>query len=135
MFVGRIGKGATPLCKQLTLAAVEGWVPGNVPMFPWHVAFKLGRESAGQTEEALLGVAQEPSDSICHFLHGREEGDGKSQRQVDPPPTSWHCDQHLPTASATFHFSSSSLFRQLTAFIPLLSMQVLGGFRVRPTKS
>lgn len=127
VFVVEIGEGATPLCKQLTLVAVEGWVLGTVP---WHVAFRPGRERAGQTEEASLGLEQEPSDAICRFLHSREEGDGESPRQVGPPPTSWRCDQHLPTARETF----LSPLRQLTASIPFLSTHLFGGLIVRPSK-
>ncbi|CAB1438716.1 unnamed protein product [Pleuronectes platessa] len=75
VFVGEEGDRVTPLCKQLTLVAVEGWGPGRVPMFRWPVAVRPGREGAGLK-------AAEPSDSICCFLHSGEEGDRESQRQL-----------------------------------------------------
>lgn len=79
--------------------------PGTVPSGV--VGWELDRR------RSTSGTGAEPSDSICRFLHSREEGDGESQRQVGPPPTSWHCNQHLPTAKATFlspchHCSDSS---------------------------
>jgi len=95
-FVGGGGSRATPLCKQLTLVVMEGrgqvWSPcspGTVP-------------SDRNAIRSLAGTRAEPSDSICRFLQSRDEGNGESQRQVGPPPTSWYGNQHLPTAEATF---------------------------------
>lgn len=82
-------------------------------MFPWHGASRPGEGENWTDQRSTAGTGLEPSDSICRFLHSREQGDGESQRQVGPPPTSWQCNQHLPTAKATFlsprhHGSDSS---------------------------
>ncbi len=87
VFVGERGGGATPLCKQLTLMAVEGWVPGAVPMFPWHGAFRPRRERAGQTEEAALGPEQNLRTPSVAFstVEKREMGRARD-RWAHPPP-------------------------------------------------
>lgn len=94
-----VPKGAPPLCKQLTLVAVEGWGPGTFTIFPWHVALGPGR--AGQTEEALL----RPSDAICRFLRSRGEAvqgepetGGPTPHQLAPRPAS-ACSQLPPSSS------------------------------------
>lgn len=99
-------------------------------MFPWHGASRLGEGENWTDRRSTAGTGLEPSDSICRFLHSREKGDGESQRQVGPPPTSWRCNQHLPTAKATFpsprhHGSDSSKPLSLSSLhIPLLAFMV-----------
>lgn len=73
---------------------------------------QAGVGKSRQDGRSGVGTRMEPSDSICRFLRNREKGDGESLRRVGPPPTSWHCNQHLPTAKITFlpphhHFSDS----------------------------
>lgn len=120
MFVGGKGGGATPLCKQLTLVAVEGCVPGAVPMFPWHGALRPGRERAGQTGEAALGPEQNLRTPSVAFStverrgrRGEPETGGPTPHQLALQPASAHSQGNFP-------FSSSSLIRQLTASIPSL---------------
>lgn len=73
---------------------------------------QAGVGKSRQDGRSGVGTRMEPSDSICRFLRNSEKGDGESLRRVGPPPTSWHCNQHLPTAKITFlpphhHFSDS----------------------------
>lgn len=111
----RKSEGATPLCKQLTLVAVEGWVLGAVPMSPWHAALRQGVWRAGQTEEAALGPEQNLRTPSVAFStqqrrgrRGEPETGGPTPHQLAPQPASAHSQGNFP-------FSSSSQIRQLAA--------------------
>lgn len=118
-FVGGRGGLVTPLCKQLTLMAMEGRVPGAVPMFPWHGALRPGQGGElDRMKKQRRDWSSNLQDSICRFLHsrgrrgrrGEPETGGSAPHQLAVQPASAHSQDNFPFYSSAQSSFFSCLF-------------------------
>lgn len=114
VFVGDRDGRATPLCKQLTLAAVEGWgrawlacSPGRLPS-GWGGKKQAGRKKRRWDQNGTFGLHLSLSPQQRKGRRGEPETGGPTSHQLALQPASAHSQDNFPA-------SSSSLLRQLKA--------------------